>query len=289
VPEPLTPQELLATTLDAFGADGAKMRAMLREVRRRAENQARVRVRDRREGRLPGNTTEPPRPKSVAAPQASPRLSPDWPLEIRLQNGRKIRATFTPAVARRHDLAALDRVCAANDRQALAAIKQQSDALDTLRRSHEELSKKVTALQEQADRALIALLQGLTIFNQQLHTVKVQEQTIRAARLSVRTLAARHKHQQRQLQSLATRSRIQQVTAVVNSVQGAAYGQKNSIIATNNVLLAGNQLFWIFIEPLLRGFGIINGPSPSVVTWLTPLGSLVTGQLALGSRPPQKG
>src|SRR5262249_38211025 len=146
VPEPLTPQELVATALDALGADGTKMRAMLREVRQRAEKHAREPVRNRREGLLPGKASESPRPKSAAAPQAIPRLSPDWPLEIRLQNGRTVRATLTPAVARRRDLAALGRVSAANDRQTLAAIRHQSGALETLRRSHEELSKKVTVL-----------------------------------------------------------------------------------------------------------------------------------------------
>ena len=99
-----------------------------------------------------------------------PRLEPDWPLEIKLQNGRKVRATLTPAVARRQDLAAIGRVSAANDREALGAITQQREALETVRRSHEALAKKVTALQAQADRALAALLQGLAGVNEQLQT-----------------------------------------------------------------------------------------------------------------------
>jgi hypothetical protein len=277
VAEPLTPQDLLTTAVDVVGADRTKTRALLREVRQRAEERARERL----EALLLGKAPEPPRPKSAAAPQAVPRLAPDSPLEIRLQNGRKLRATFTPAVARRDDLAALGRVSAANDRRALAAVKQQSDALEALKRSHEELSEKFTALQEQADRALIALVEGLAGFKEQLRAVKVQEQTVRAERLSVRRLATR---QQRQLRSLATTSRIQQVTGVVNSMQAAAYGQKGSVFATNNLLLAGNQLLWTFIDPLLRQLGIVAGTSPSLATWLTPLGSLVTGHLALGNR-----
>lgn len=68
---------------------------------------------------------------------------PASPLDIRLRNGRKIRATFRSEDAQRHDLAALGRVGAANHRRAMAAIQHQGDALETLRRSDEGLSKKV--------------------------------------------------------------------------------------------------------------------------------------------------
>src|SRR5215831_11891714 len=97
VPGPLTPPDLLAAASDVFIANGAKGRAALREMRQRAVAHVREGLRRRLEAPLPGKTPEPPRP-GVAA---TPRLEPDWPLEIRLQNGRKVRATFTPAVARR--------------------------------------------------------------------------------------------------------------------------------------------------------------------------------------------
>src|SRR5262249_5504081 len=79
-------------------------------------------------------------------------------------------------------------------------------------------------------------------------------------------------------------ARIQQVTAVVNSMQSAAFGEKGSLLNTNNVLLAANQLLWTFIDPILRAAGFDLGPSPSVLTWLSPVGTLVTGQVALGGR-----
>jgi hypothetical protein len=165
--------------------------------------------------------------------------------------------------------------------RALAAIERQRQALELLRRSHQELSKKVTALQERSERTLMTLLQELAGVNEGLRVVQVQAQTIRAQRLSAQRLAIR---QQRQLRALATTSRLQQVTAVVNSVQGSAFGAKGSILATNNLLLAANQLLWIFLDPVLRSVGIIEGTSPSLAVWLAPLGSLVTGQLVLGNR-----
>ena len=277
VPEPLRPEELLASAVGALGAAGPKGPALVREVRQRAAERAR----DRLEALLSGKAPAPPRPRRAAVPRTIPRLEPDWPVEVRLPNGRKVRATFTPPVARRHDLAAVARVSAANDREAFATITRQGDALETLRRSHEELVKKVAVLQERADRALFALLQGLASFKQGLQAFKVRERAIRTERLSVRALAGR---QQRELRSLATTARIQQVTAVVNSVQATAYGQRGSILATDNLLLAGNQLLWIFLDPLLRRVGMIEGASPSLATWLAPLGSLVTGHLALGNR-----
>ena len=80
------------------------------------------------------------------------------------------------------------------------------------------------------------------------------------------------------------REQIQNVTNVVNSVQSAAYGQRGSVLATNNLLLAGNQLFWTFLDPLLQTAGITSATSPSFLARLAPLGSLLTGHVALGNR-----
>jgi hypothetical protein len=67
-------------------------------------------------------------------------------------------------------------------------------------------------------------------------------------------------------------------------MQSAAFGEKGSLLNTNNLLLAANQLLWTFIEPILRTAGFDLGPSPSVLTWLSPVGTLVTGQVVLGDR-----
>jgi hypothetical protein len=86
------------------------------------------------------------------------------------------------------------------------------------------------------------------------------------------------------VRSLAVTSRLQQVTAVVTSVQATAYGRRGSVLAKDNLLLAGNQLFWIFLDPALRSFGLLRGESTGFVTWLAPLGTLLTGHLMLGNR-----
>ena len=162
-----------------------------------------------------------------------------------------------------------------------ATLQRQDEALASLRQSHEELTRKVAALQAQTDRSLLSMLQEIGGLEQKLDASKAREQLLRAENLSARKTAAR---EQQKLQSMATTARIQQVTSVVHSVQAAAYGQKGSLLATDNLLLAGNQLLWLFIEPLLRGAGVALGPSPSLATWLSPLGSLLTGQIVLGGR-----
>jgi hypothetical protein len=163
----------------------------------------------------------------------------------------------------------------------LAVLQRQSDAIESLRQSHAELAKKVATLQAESNRSIVGLLRGIEGLEQKLHAAKVQERALRAQNALART---RVRRQQRTIESMATTSQIHDVTAVVNSVQSAAFGERGSVFATNNLLLAGNQLLWLFLEPLLRGLGFALGPSPSLLTWLAPVGSLLTGQLVLGNR-----
>ena len=173
---------------------------------------------------------------------------------------------LSPAAARRPDLSTLER---------------HGQAIESLKRSHDELAQKVDALQEQADRALPRLLDGLSALEQRLQAVKAQGQALLTHGRAATTLSAR---QDRKLRALAQTARIQQVTAVMSATQAAAYGEKGRLFSTNNLLLAGNQLLWIFIDPLLRTLGIPSGPAPSLATWLAPVGILVTGHIALGNR-----
>lgn len=285
MPEPTPTQDALpAATLDMLRGDRAKLQEMLAGVRQRAGARAREELQRRIDAILPS-----PPPKAPAAPAAKPvitpkpipRASPDWPVDIRLPNGRTMRASIAPSMARRDDLDAVGRAAADNDRQAAAVIQRQSDALDRLHRSHDELEQRVAALQEQSDQLLLNLLQGLAGFDQKLRDVVGRQEMLKAERVSARTAVAR---QRNEIKSLETSGRIQQVNAVIGSVQSAAYGDKGSLFTTNNLLLAGNQLFWMFFEPALRGLGVITETSPSLFSWLTPIGSLVTGHLALGNR-----
>ena len=124
-----------------------------------------------------------------------------------------------------------------------------------LQRSHDDLAQKVEAL-EKRSKSLSGVLDQLKELPQQ--------------RLA--------------LQSHVQAARMQQVSGVVSNVQAAAFGEKGSVFTRNNLLLAGNQLFWVFLDPVLRRFGVISGTAPSIVTWLAPVGSLLTGQLALANQ-----
>ena len=270
----LTPDDLLAAAPDALRGDQTNARTLLQDVQQRAQERAREAVRTR----LGPSERTPLTLRKPSAPQPVPPVAPNWPVEIRLQKGRKVRATLVPGAARREDLAAVADVSAANDRQAFDAIQQQSEAIESLRRSQAELVNKVATLQAQADRSTVGLLQGITSLEQQLQTARAR---VRTQTLSSRRQATR---QQRALDSMATTTQIQNVNSVVNSMQAAAFGEKGSLLTTNNLLLAANQLLWQFIDPLLRGMGFALGPSPSLLTWLSPVGSLLTGQLVVGNR-----
>lgn len=123
------------------------------------------------------------------------------------------------------------------------------DSLEQLRESHEQLARKVAELEERTNLAMNGLLENL-----------------------------------KGLQLQAFESQIQQVTSVINAVQATAYGDRGGILTTNNLLLAGNQLFWIMLDPLLRQLGLTRDSEPSAAVVLTPAGTLVTGHLLLGNR-----
>jgi hypothetical protein len=142
-----------------------------------------------------------------------------------------------------------------NDQRHTAVIERQRDDLERLQRSHEELTRKVEAL-EKRSKSLLGVLDNLKDLPRQ----------------------------QQELQWHLEAARVQQVAGVIGNVQAAAFGQPGSIFAPDNLLLAGNQLFWMFLDPMLRRFGVIRTSGPSVVSWLAPVGSVVTGQLVLANR-----
>jgi hypothetical protein len=154
-----------------------------------------------------------------------------------------------------------------SDRRPAARLRRHGQALAELKRSHAELAQRVAALETKVNRSIAGLLERIDRY----------ERTLRDGRTTM-------VRQQRELRTLASTARIQQVTSAVNSAQTAAYGERGSVLVTNNLLLAGNQLFWVFLDPVLRSFGVPLGPSPSVLSWLAPLGSLATGGAVLGNR-----
>ena len=90
----LTPDDLLAAAPDALRGDQTNARTLLQDVQQRAQERAReVRTRLGPSERTPLTLRKP------SAPQPVPPVAPNWPVEIRLQKGRKVRATLVPGVA----------------------------------------------------------------------------------------------------------------------------------------------------------------------------------------------
>ena len=152
--------------------------------------------------------------------------------------------------------------------------------LRELKKSHEELSERVAALQERSEQALKGLLKSMAGMERRVETAVTQTQKLLLESRSASALAA---SQGEELRALAIKASIDKVTAAVNTAQAAAFGQKGSLTAPNNLTLLANQLAWTFLEPLLRGLGIQTGVSPGVVDYLVPLGALFTGQVALSN------
>jgi hypothetical protein len=203
-------------------------------------------------------------PAPALTPRPMPSLSPPRPVQLVLPDGRNVRVALNPAAGERADLARLRRVSADNDRRAFQAIAR-------LEASQRDLERKVADLEAQRDVGLARLFDRFAGLNRRVdrvQTVQTREST------SVRTLVARQRLAMRtQLRARAAAARVQQLNGVASSMQVAAFGQKGDLFAKNNLALAGNQLLWGLIEPLLRGFG---------VGWLAPLGNLAVAQNTLG-------
>lgn len=130
----------------------------------------------------------------------------------------------------------------------------------------------MTALEERSDTELLQLLQ-------QLGNLRGQAKTLATAQQSTQTEVTR---QVQVLKSLATSTQIQKVTDAVTSAQVAAFGEKGSVFNKNNLLLAGNQILWGLLDPLMRLYGLDFGMSPSPIAYLAPLGSLALGAVTVG-------
>ena len=180
---------------------------------------------------------------------------------------------------------AVARVSAANDRRSSASLERQGAELRKLKRSHDELSQRVAALQEQSERTIAGLLDGMAGLERRAGAAAAQAQQLAAQARSASGLAA---SQREELRSMAIKAGLDKVTAAVNTAQAAAYGQTGSLTAPNNLMLIANQIFWSLADPVLRGLGVQTGPSPGVVDFLAPLGSLATGQALLASRQHER-
>jgi hypothetical protein len=121
---------------------------------------------------------------------------------------------------------------------------------DRLDRQVSSVSKELSALTEQVEQTRIKVAEGLT--------------------------------------AIAVENKFQQITDVLSSLQSNAYGERGSVLATTNLLLAANQMFWTLLNPLLTGAGVLSKSGSGTLTILTPIGSFLTGQLLLADRQHQR-
>jgi len=262
-PFPLTsPSNDLASVAGAPVGDRTQARALFERARQRVEQRARDELRRRVDGDAGAGAGAA---AATPAPRPPPNRAPARSVRIGLPDGRQLRVTMTPAPARQDDLAALSRVTADNDRRAFQELRRQGQALDAL-------EKRVAELEQQSDAALLGFLKRFGDLDQLLKTATAAQ----------RSTAAAVTRQAEELRSQLASAQIQKITAAVTSAQVAAFGEKGSLLATNNLLLTGNQLLWSFIEPLLRRVGFDLGKSPSTIAWLAPLGSLALGAVTVG-------
>lgn len=137
------------------------------------------------------------------------------------------------------------------------AERKRTRQLETLRREHLALSRKVKDLEEKAAGESSDLLKHLSGFEGQ----QAQAQ-----------------------QALQSSQMLQAALNVVGTLQTGAYGQPGGLFSTPNLLLAGNQLLWTYFDPIARHLGLPVGPSPSALAHWAPLFSLATARIVVGNR-----
>ncbi|MEP6918027.1 MAG: hypothetical protein ABJC89_20435, partial [Acidobacteriota bacterium] len=143
----------MTAVADALHGDRTGLRAIVAGARERAQDRALDSITSRRQ-----QGTSEPIPAPAAYP--TPRAAADRSVQLRLPNGRRLRAMLSPGIARRGDLSAVARASAENDRRAFVALRRHRSAINGLARSQEALSRNVAALRSQSDRTLIGLAQG---------------------------------------------------------------------------------------------------------------------------------
>ncbi len=210
---------------------------------------------DRARARLAGGMGGAPPPASGSTPAPGPTRA----LRFRLPDGRTVPVRVTPAVARHADVAALAR-------------------------AQEELTRKVAELQARSDLALLGVAHSLAGLRRQVQTTaSTQAKTLATRDRSLRLQTLRQRKQLRTQAAVQGRvEQIRRLNAAASTMQSAAYGQKGELVSRNNLLLAGNQLLWSYIDPILERLGLWSGPWPSPIAWVSPLASLLAGRLTVG-------
>lgn len=287
--------EAVAPTRDVLLAVSSALRGDRRRVRVLvAKAQDRIQKRLQRELRALGQSKPAPAKKKMKIrgarlnpPERLPPVVPPGAVEARLPDGRKVRLVLAPAAARHRDMLALRRVSGANTKRAFDAIVHNGRAIDQLAASQRELADRLAKLQSNGDLALLrGIVEGLASLERRMEGIKRrQDKALGAQKRSVQKQFAR---QARALTAQTRATRIQKLHGAVASVQSAAYGTRGSLLATNNILLAANQLGWSFAPQIFESLGLAKPGATSPLAWLAPLGSLVASQAVLGRRQHER-
>lgn len=261
---------------DPFAPD--RLTTVIDGARERARERARDAARRAAGERSSPARTAAPSPQSRVSALPIPEPAKEGPVAVRLPSGRRVNAVLSPGVARRSDLAAIARASADNHRRAFGALRAQGAAIDGLKRSQQQLAEKISQLEKRADDAVLALTQTVTQSSRQLKDLAAEGQKALAKAGTAATTA---------VQTLAVTQQAQNLTNVIGTAQATAYGERGSVLAPNNLLLTGNQLLWTFLAPMSVALGASAGTA-TVLSLLSPLGSLLTGFAAVGSRVPER-
>lgn len=159
--------------------------------------------------------------------------------------------------------------------------RRRAKQLDALRQAHIELARKVGELEERANGEALGVLEYLSGLEGRIKKVAGQNRASVIADAATRASVAQQARAQRALETMQA---IHAAVNVVSTLQSTAYGQRGSVLSTNNLLLAGNQLLWSYIDPIAKRLGIPLGPSPSALAYWAPLLSLATAWVVLGDR-----
>jgi hypothetical protein len=232
---------------------------------------ARERIKERARAGL-GRALPPPNGKApiVGAPLQDPTPYP----------------TIPPKPSR-PDLVGVQRTAAANERRAFAAIQQNSRAIDRLATCQRELGRTLAEMQAKGDLALLeGICDGLSRLERRVQALETQ--MARGGNGSASRALQETKALRSELKTQLRAARIDKLNEVVASMQSSAFGAKGSVFATNNVLLAVNQLLWGFGGDALRKLGVLAEGQSTAAAWLSPLASLAVSQVALGNRQHER-
>lgn len=277
-------RDILLAVSSALRGDRKQVRLLVAKTQKRIEKRLQKELRalgrskakpSKKKSKIRGARLAPPK-------QLSPMVPPGTVLTSGA-DGRQVRII----AARHNDILAIRRVSGINTKRAYNAISHNSRAIDQLAASQKELADRITKLQSNGDLALLrGLVEGLTNLERRIKGVKRDQDE--ALGKQKRADQKRFAYQKRALVRQTRAAQMQKLQGVVASVQSAAFGSKGSLLTTNNLLLAANQLGWSFAPQIVEALGLAKPGGTSTLGWLAPLGSLITSQVSLGRRQHER-